>query len=53
MLHLGQDAKLWGGVESLYIADNVSVGANSVVLSSVEEGATAVGVPAKIINKKK
>nr|WP_102286377.1 DapH/DapD/GlmU-related protein [Vibrio cyclitrophicus]PMF25830.1 hypothetical protein BCV17_02625 [Vibrio cyclitrophicus] len=35
------------------IGDNAKVGANSVVLTDVPDGATAVGVPAKIIELEK
>lgn len=46
---LGAGCKIMGGELPLTIAKEVSVGANAVVLSSVPDGATAVGVPAKII----
>jgi serine O-acetyltransferase len=32
-----------------YVADNVNIGANAVVLSDVPAGITAVGIPAKIL----
>ena len=38
---------------SVVIGNNVKIGAMSVVLSDVPDGATAVGVPAKIIKKSK
>jgi len=45
---IGAGAKLLGGV---VIGDNAQIGANTVVLCHVPEGATAVGVPARIIEK--
>ncbi len=33
------------------IGDGVSLGANAVVLSNVPDGATAVGIPAKVVSK--
>jgi serine O-acetyltransferase len=47
---LGTGAKILGGIR---IGDNARVGANAVVLTDVPENATAVGVPARIISKKK
>jgi serine O-acetyltransferase len=43
---VGSGAKLLGGVR---IGDNAQIGANAVVLQDVPAGATAVGVPARII----
>jgi serine O-acetyltransferase len=43
---VGAGAKLLGGVR---IGDNAQIGANAVVLHDVPTGATAVGVPARII----
>jgi serine O-acetyltransferase len=43
---LGSGCKILGGVT---IGDNVTVGANSVVVESVEPGATVVGIPARRI----
>ena len=34
------------------IGNNVKVGANAVVLSDVPDGATGVGIPARIIERK-
>lgn len=45
---IGAGAVLLGGI---FIGDNVRIGANAVVLTDVPDGATAVGVPAKIILK--
>ena len=42
---VGAGAKILGNIE---IGDNVKIGANAVVLNDVPEGATAVGVPARI-----
>lgn len=38
----------WGGIN---IGDNVTIGANAVVLNDVPENCIAVGVPAKIIRQ--
>ena len=39
----------WGGI---YVADNVIVGANSVLTKSIlEEGVVVAGVPAKVLRK--
>jgi serine O-acetyltransferase len=43
---VGSGAKLLGGIR---IGDNARIGANAVVLQGVPDGATAVGVPARII----
>lgn len=43
---VGAGAKILGGV---VIGDNARIGANAVVLQDVPAGATAVGVPARII----
>ena len=45
---IGAGAKVLG---SIYIGSNSKIGANSVVLNNVPEGATAVGIPAKNIIK--
>ena len=46
---IGAGAKVLGG---LRIGDTAKVGANAVVLSDVPAGATAVGIPARIISRK-
>lgn len=46
---IGAGAKILGPVK---IGDNAKIGAGCVVLHDVPEGATAVGVPARIIPKK-
>jgi serine O-acetyltransferase len=43
---VGAGAKILGGI---HIGDHASIGANAVVLDDVPPGATAVGVPARII----
>ena len=43
---IGTGAKVLGGVR---IGDHVNIGANAVVITDVPTGATAVGVPARII----
>jgi serine O-acetyltransferase len=44
---VGAGAKILGGVR---IGDHALIGANAVVLQDVPAGATAVGIPARIIN---
>lgn len=46
---LGAGCKVLGGIS---ISDRVTVGANAVVLESVPAGATAVGVPARILSRR-
>ena len=43
---IGTGAKVLGGVT---VGDHARIGANAVVLRDVPEGATAVGVPARIV----
>lgn len=45
-VYLGSGTKVIG---SVVLNDGVTTGANAVVLNSVREGATVVGIPAKII----
>lgn len=45
---VGAGAKILGNIE---IGNNAKIGANAVVLSDVPDGATAVGVPARVIDK--
>lgn len=45
---IGSGAKILGNIK---IGDNSKVGANAVVLKNVPENSTAVGIPAKVINK--
>lgn len=45
-VRIGAGAKVLG---SIRIGDNVRIGANAVVLTDVPDGATAVGVPARIL----
>ena len=44
---LGSGSKILGGI---HIGDNATVGANSVVLHSVEAGSTVVGIPARQVS---
>jgi serine O-acetyltransferase len=44
---IGAGAKI---ISAVSISDHAKIGANAVVLCDVPAGATAVGVPAKIIN---
>jgi serine O-acetyltransferase len=48
-VNIGAGAKVLGKV---HLGDGSSVGANAVVLNDVPAGAIAVGIPAKIIEKK-
>lgn len=45
---IGAGAKVLGKLE---IGDGAKIGANAVVLSSVPSGATAVGIPARVLGK--
>lgn len=47
---IGAGAVILGGIT---VGQNAKVGANAVVISDVPEEATAVGVPAKIVYKRK
>lgn len=49
-VNVGAGAKIFGNVE---IGDDANIGANAVVLCDVPSGATAVGIPAKIIRSKR
>lgn len=45
-VNVGAGAKLFGNI---IIGNDVNVGANAVVLSDVPDGATVVGIPAKVV----
>lgn len=45
-VNVGAGAKLLGGIR---VGDGAAIGANSVVLIDVPSGATAIGVPAKLV----
>ena len=47
-IFIGAGAKILGGIT---IGNNVKVGANAVVVSDVPDGATVVGIPAKIVKR--
>ena len=47
-VNVGAGAKILGDI---YIGDRANIGANAVVLCDVPPGATAVGVPARIISR--
>ncbi|MDY6901551.1 MAG: serine O-acetyltransferase [Cyanobacteriota bacterium] len=49
-VNVGAGAKIFGDVS---IGDGANIGANAVVLKDVPAGATAVGIPAAIINSSK
>lgn len=49
-VNVGAGAKIFGNIT---IGDGANIGANAVVLCDVPAGATAVGIPAKIIKSKK
>lgn len=46
-VYLGSGAKLLGAIK---VGSRVTVGANAVVVKSIPDDATAVGVPARVIN---
>lgn len=48
-VNVGAGAKLFGKIE---IGNDVNIGANAVVLCDVPSHATAVGIPAKVIQKR-
>lgn len=48
-VYIGVGAKILGGVK---IGNHVKIGANAVVLIDVPDGATAVGIPARILKTK-
>lgn len=45
-VYIGVGAKVLGGIK---IGDRVKIGANAVVLTNIPDGATAVGIPARIL----
>lgn len=47
-VEIGAGAKILGGIQ---IGDHAKIGANSVVLDDVPVGATAVGMPARIVRR--
>jgi serine O-acetyltransferase len=47
-IFIGAGAKIIGGIS---IGDNVKIGANAVVVKSVPDNSTAIGIPAKVIQK--
>ncbi|MEM7555060.1 MAG: serine O-acetyltransferase [Cyanobacteria bacterium P01_A01_bin.84] len=47
-VNIGAGAKIFGNVT---IGDGANIGANAVVLNNVPSGATAVGIPARIIHR--
>jgi serine O-acetyltransferase len=47
-VYIGVGAKVLGGIT---IGNDVKIGANAVVVRSVPDGATAVGIPARILPK--
>lgn len=49
-VNVGAGAKIFGNVT---VGDSANIGANAVVLADVPAGATAVGIPAKIIHTSK
>ncbi|WP_028581611.1 serine O-acetyltransferase [Desulfogranum japonicum] len=49
-VNIGAGAKILGPIT---IGDNVDIGANTVVLSDVPDNSIAVGIPARIISKKR
>lgn len=49
-VYIGVGAKVLGDIQ---LGNNVKVGANAVVVRDVPDGATVVGIPAKIISQRK
>lgn len=49
-VNIGAGAKIFGNVT---IGDDANIGANAIVLCDVPSGATAVGIPAKVIKSSK
>lgn len=47
-VYIGVGAKILGKIT---IGNNVKIGANAVVVSNIPDGATAVGIPARIVAK--
>jgi len=47
---IGAGARVLGGIE---IGDGASIGANAVVIEDVPPGVTVVGIPARVVNRKK
>jgi serine O-acetyltransferase len=47
-VYIGAGAKVLGNIR---IGDDVKIGANAVVLSDIPDGATAVGIPARVIQR--
>ena len=47
-VYIGVGAKVLGGIK---LGDNVKIGANAVVVSNIPAGSTAVGIPARIVQK--
>lgn len=48
-VNVGAGAKLFGAIQ---VGDDVNIGANAVVLTDVPQGATAVGIPARILPRR-
>ncbi len=48
-VNVGAGAKLFGAIQ---VGDDVQIGANAVLLKDVPAGATAVGIPAKIVKSR-
>lgn len=49
---IGKNCRIGAGavlIGNIVIGDNVKIGANAVVTKSIPEGATVVGVPARIV----
>lgn len=47
-VEIGSGAKILGNIS---VGDYAKIGANAVVLTNIPEGGTAVGVPARVINR--
>ena len=46
---LGSGSKILGGI---FVGDNVAIGANAVVLTSIPPDSIAVGIPARVVSQR-
>lgn len=47
-VYIGTGAKILGNIQ---VGNNVKIGANAVVITDIPSNSTAVGMPARIINR--
>ncbi len=48
-IYIGAGAKIIGGI---HIGSGARIGANAVVVTDIPEGATAVGIPARVVRQR-